>query len=96
LFKQLGFRSLTAEFASDMVAWRSSETAWKRRWLPLRSRRADYEPILNREDLRAAALAATAAGRIAVDTETNSTDPMRAKLVGISLSWAQHQGVYIP
>jgi DNA polymerase-1 len=33
---------------------------------------------------------------LAVDTETTSTDPMRAELVGISLSVAEGEGYYIP
>lgn len=33
---------------------------------------------------------------IAVDTETTDTDPMRAKLVGISLAVEPHQGYYVP
>ena len=34
--------------------------------------------------------------RLSVDTETTSIDPMRAKLVGISLAWRAGRGVYIP
>lgn len=56
----------------------------------------DYASILTTGALEQAVAACRAAGRIAVDTETNSADPMRAKLVGISLSWAAEQGVYIP
>ncbi len=37
-----------------------------------------------------------AAARIALDTETTSTDPMRASLVGISLAVEGGQGYYIP
>lgn len=32
----------------------------------------------------------------ALDTETTSTDPMLASLVGLSFSWAEGQGVYVP
>ena len=34
--------------------------------------------------------------RLAVDTETTSTQPMRAQLVGISLAWQAGKAVYIP
>ncbi|NLH17612.1 MAG: DNA polymerase I, partial [Phycisphaerae bacterium] len=34
--------------------------------------------------------------RIAVDTETTSTDPMRAELVGMSFSWRSGLGYYLP
>ncbi len=37
-----------------------------------------------------------AAGRFALDTETDSLDPMRARLVGVSLAWADGQAAYIP
>ena len=36
------------------------------------------------------------AARIAVDTETTATDPLRADLVGISLAVREGQGYYIP
>lgn len=93
LFKKLGFRSLTAEFAAEpeppgtAVVVVSVEPA---------APDADYRTILTRDDLVAVVARSRESGRIAVDTETNSTDPMRAKLVGISLSWAPRQGVYIP
>ncbi len=32
----------------------------------------------------------------AVDTETTALNPVRADLVGLSFSWQQHQGYYIP
>jgi DNA polymerase-1 len=99
LFKKLGFRSLTAEFSAEESPAATVVTA-----PPLPSSgddepaafEADYKTVLTRDDLVAAVARSRAAGRIAVDTETNSTDPMRAKLVGISLSWAHRQGVYIP
>ena len=89
LFKKLGFRSLTAEFSAEATAPAAPAA-------PVARDDADYRTILTRDDLSAAVEQCRAAGRIAVDTETNSTDPMRAKLVGISLSWASRQGVYIP
>lgn len=33
---------------------------------------------------------------LSIDTETNSIDPMRAELVGISLCWQPHKAYYIP
>ncbi|MCK4296444.1 MAG: DNA polymerase I, partial [Candidatus Marinimicrobia bacterium] len=33
---------------------------------------------------------------LSVDLETTSTSPMKAEIVGISLSWKAHTGVYIP
>jgi DNA polymerase-1 len=102
LFKKLGFRSLTTEFSADPT---SAATAVPAVEQPAGEQppteeptaaEADYRTVLTRDELLAAAAHSRAAGRIAVDTETNSTDPMRAKLVGISLSWAPRQGVYVP
>ncbi|RLB11877.1 MAG: DNA polymerase I [Deltaproteobacteria bacterium] len=35
-------------------------------------------------------------GFVSVDTETTSEDPFNAKLVGISMSWEQKKGYYLP
>jgi DNA polymerase-1 len=94
LFKKLGFRSLTAEF-SEPAPEAAPEAADAEPQTPAVGE-ADYRTILTQEALSAAVAAGRKAGRIAVDTETNSTDPMRAKLVGISMSWRPRQGVYIP
>jgi len=94
LFKQLGFRSLTAEFSADAAAAPPPPIAGPER-APAASS-DDYATVLTRDALSAVIAHCRRVGRIAVDTETNSTDPMRAKLVGISLSWAHKQGVYIP
>jgi DNA polymerase I len=34
--------------------------------------------------------------RISIDLETTSANPMQAQIVGIALSWQDHQGCYIP
>lgn len=94
LFKSLGFRSLTAEFSAEPSVPEPA-AADPAPAVPTEPE-ADYTTILTTEALAAAVARCREAGRIAVDTETNSTDPMRAKLVGISLSWAPSQGVYIP
>jgi DNA polymerase-1 len=99
LFKSLGFRSLTAEYAADAGGSTQgpapASTAEPAAARPAAAE-ADYRTILTRDELEAAVAKSREAGRVAVDTETNSIDPMRAKLVGISLSWAPRQGVYIP
>ena len=93
LFKKLGFRSLAAEFSAEAEAPAAAVVATT---AEPAADDADYRTILTRDDLISAVAESRAAGRIAVDTETDATDPMRAKLVGISLSWAPRQGVYIP
>lgn len=55
-----------------------------------------YECVTSLERLDWWIAAATAAGAVAVDTETTSTDQMRAALVGISLAIAPGKACYIP
>ena len=93
LFEALGFRTLTAEFSNERPA---AEVTVPAEAPTQPGDDFDYTTVLTREALRQAVVRSREASRIAVDTETNSTDPMRAKLVGISLSWAPRQGVYIP
>lgn len=56
----------------------------------------DYRTILTEEELDAAIAACRAAGVYAFDLETTSLHALEAEIVGVSLSWADHQGVYIP
>lgn len=56
----------------------------------------DYRIIRTEEDLMEVCRHVAWQTRVALDTETTSIDPMHAELVGISLSWVSHQGVYIP
>jgi DNA polymerase-1 len=95
LFGSLGFRSLTAEYSAAAAEPGAPAESAAQPPAPA-APAAAYTTILTLDALHAAVTASRAAGRIAVDTETNSTDPMQAKLVGISLSWAPGQGVYIP
>jgi len=55
----------------------------------------DYELVTDADQLPAILDEMRAAGTIAVDTETTSTDPMRADLVGISLSAAEGTAYYL-
>ena len=55
-----------------------------------------YETILDRSQLDDWIARLRRAGRFAVDTETDSLDPLQARLVGISLSDAPRQGAYLP
>lgn len=52
--------------------------------------------IRTEEDLQEILARIREAGECAVDTETDSPDPMRARLVGISLSAAAGEACYIP
>jgi DNA polymerase I len=55
-----------------------------------------YETVLTAEALEAWAAKVEAAALTAIDTETDSLDPMRARLVGISLSVTPGEAAYIP
>jgi DNA polymerase-1 len=55
-----------------------------------------YEAVQTLERLKAWVARATAARLVAVDTETTSLDPMRAKLVGVSLALGPNDACYIP
>ncbi|HEX8209370.1 MAG TPA: DNA polymerase I [Longimicrobium sp.] len=57
---------------------------------------ADYQLVQEVSELHALVEAARAAGRFSVDTETSSTDPMRADLAGISISIVPGEGFYLP
>ncbi|MFN7571633.1 MAG: DNA polymerase I [Betaproteobacteria bacterium] len=55
-----------------------------------------YETVLTKAQLDAWLARIHAAPITSIDTETTSLDPMRAQLVGISLSVAEHAACYIP
>lgn len=55
-----------------------------------------YQSVIDEADLDRWVAEATAQGFIAVDTETDSIDPMRATLVGVSLALAPNKACYIP
>jgi DNA polymerase I len=57
---------------------------------------ADYETVTSLSVLKNWADAASEAGYIALDTETDSLDSMRANLVGVSLALAPGRACYIP
>lgn len=58
--------------------------------------RSAYETVTQPERLAAWIERATALGRVAVDTETTSLDPMQAELVGVSLAVMPGEACYIP
>jgi DNA polymerase-1 len=56
----------------------------------------DYRAIMNIADLQKLISRLEAAERFALDTETTSTNPMQANLVGLSFAVCAHQAFYIP
>lgn len=56
----------------------------------------DYQVILNAEQLRALVSRIKKAGRVSLDTETDSPLPTRARLVGMSFSIEPDRAFYLP
>jgi len=81
---ELEFRTLAERFSAGGEGGRES------------AMEVDYRAVTELADMESLIAEVRAAGVVAVDTETTSTEPMRAGLVGISLSWKGGQGVYLP
>jgi DNA polymerase-1 len=56
----------------------------------------DYSLCLSKESLQALVSQIKAKGIVSVDTETTSTNPLEAKLVGISFSCNKEKATYLP
>ena len=55
-----------------------------------------YHSVTTPEDLRLWVAEATKAGRVAMDTETDGLDTMRARLIGFSMATATGRACYVP
>jgi DNA polymerase-1 len=104
LFNELQFRTLTTRFQkllgqgtisaeSEQMALFAEEPV--KLGLPVKYQ-VDMTIVDNEEKLREMVEKIEKAGRISFDTETTSTDPMQADLVGISLAVEQGSAFYIP
>ncbi|MFQ6110892.1 MAG: DNA polymerase I, partial [Nitrospinota bacterium] len=58
--------------------------------------RGDYRTVLERRDFEVLIKELKGSGAFALDLETTHLEPMRAKMVGMSLSWAEGKAAYIP
>jgi DNA polymerase-1 len=56
----------------------------------------DYQGVFDRKELERIIEQIKKAGRVSLDLETTSPDPIRAEIVGIALSWKEGEGVYVP
>ncbi len=88
LFRELGFRKLSDAFVS-LLGTIEPAASFK---LPTDGYRLIDQP----EQLDDLIESLAGIDTIAIDTETTSTRPRDAELVGISLSWAEGQAAYIP
>jgi DNA polymerase I len=90
LYQELNFKNLLASLQEQMDSGeaRSIDTGKKAartdRIITTADSLAEVITDLQRQD------------RFSVDLETTSTDPMQAQIVGIALSWRDHQACYIP
>jgi DNA polymerase-1 len=82
LFQELGFKKFIEDLREGEVPEKSS----------LRT----YKGITDWQELNAFVEKIKKAGRVSLDLETTSEDPMRAEIVGIGLAHQEGQGVYIP
>ena len=80
LFADLEFQTLLEEFLPNATATESDQ----------------YRIVLSLSALEKVVEEMRRAGEFAVDTETTSTDPMRAELVGVSLSASEGKAYYVP
>lgn len=88
LFQELGFRSILNELGLD--------TECHLRDKPATRKKAEYDTILQREQLERLVAEIATAPEFSLDLETTSRDPMRADIVGIALSTKPYKGAYIP
>ena len=80
VFGRLEFSTLLEEFSPN----------------PDESEDLDYRIVETLEQLDAVVAEMREAGEFAVDTETTNVEPMRARLVGVSLSCREQTGWYVP
>ncbi len=85
-----GFKSIITQMQAKLGA-NAEEVA-----PPTSADEADYELVQDLAALQRWVAAATAAGLVAVDTETTGLDPTQVDLVGVSLAIEAGQACYIP
>jgi len=56
----------------------------------------NYRPVLTQDNLDKLSRYLSGLKEFSIDTETTGVDPMKAELVGISISWRPSYGAYIP
>jgi DNA polymerase I len=109
LFRELEFRSLLSRL-TEMEAYYGRTTSRRGQQLTFLEEKVELsgepEPALEalfparviatRQDLQALVGELSRASVISFDTESTSTDPMQADLVGIALAFEKERGYYIP
>jgi len=92
------FRTTAPDAADLGVLFKELEFSQLQKMFPVETDRKQkrYHTVATPEGLRDLAEAMKAARIFAIDTETTSQDPMRAKLVGVSVAMRPHEAYYIP
>ena len=80
IFQSLEFKRLVVEMAEE----------------PKKKAPTKYNTVLSEKDLNGLIRKLKASGGFALDTETTSVHPMKAKIVGLSFSHAPYEAYYIP
>lgn len=83
IFHDLEFKILWKQFSAD----RAHSTTHQEK---------DYQLCLTEEDIISLIKKIKDKGIVSIDTETTSTDPHRANLVGLSFSFEENKAYYIP
>lgn len=83
IFQELEFKSLFEQFSNDRSHLKVPQEN-------------DYQLCLTEEDIISLAEKIKDKGMVSIDTETTSSDPHRASLVGISFSLEEGKACYIP
>ncbi len=100
LFAELGFtrliEQLDAKGIEQASAGPADTAALAEKYEQTSAQDFEYVCIETSEQLDALVRRLAKAGRLALDTETTSTDPVRCRLVGISLSDKPGYGAYLP
>jgi DNA polymerase-1 len=92
LFREFGFRQL-GERLTSLAAKMPRTELRKDEQAPWD---ADYRTVATLAELESLAGEMSRQPRISIDTETTSTSPRFAELVGISFAWEEGQAYYVP
>lgn len=95
LYNRFGFRTFLRDITGDAESV-PEQDARQSEQLPQVPSNVEYQMVNSTEQLAECIKQIRQAEFVAFDTETNSLDPMRAKLVGMSFSVKVGQGWYIP
>lgn len=89
--REMEFNTLTRRVMSDLGGEEGGDAP-----VPASAKEAEYETIFDEAALKGWIAEAYERGIVAVDTETDSLNAMRANLVGVSLSATAGRACYIP